>query len=1324
MILCLAIGTRTEVHRIDGHQFELQIEQDGCIQGFKKNQQWYLNGNDKIKGIDSSVALRFKQSLTLEYTGFYCPFELTFFEETAALKRYRRIVLTKDSIFIGSGKQDIQLKDMLSGMKLELIKKQGGWQITDYSKVPLLEINQCRQVSALLQPQDHLRYLHWQAWLTEDFLMMNLVQRTKLPLFVLPIAPAVIKPKEKLIITPQFRWMEKIEPMLWEEAGFPVLESRASGEPLHVPQMLMALSAISVGALTFLRGLLQLRSWLELLPTMIFPITMGFTAILYPWLLQRKQSKAFQQLLNQRKMTYDKVLLQLDTKIQIVHERLQKAILKRYPEQLDFQRMDSSLYFQRLPHHADALQLLLGKGQRESLIQLRFKNNPTVTIWDQPLLKAQQDIQQKAAWLQDCVIELDLKKYNKVGFVVNEKEAEIIFTNVAGQLVLLHDPQYFRCVMIIKPEQDHLISLFAGLPHFRTRGGTHRLMMTGEAQVEALQDEMMELLQQGTLVLFVLDKVGLNAFRAELLAHKNTVLIHFCQAYTKLLSSIELIVDVTCGGMIHDLKNQKNTHFSSVLTSCGCFEQLKLLQRKKLQFSAYRSLALPSGILACFQSRLLHELNIEKRWKANAQSHQLKAILGFDEQCQQIELDLHEKYDGPHGLIAGSTGSGKSECLLTMILSLAINYSPRQLQFVILDYKGGSSILPLSNPQMHLPHLTGTITNQDGFEITRSLRLLKQECQLRQRLFLQASQLHYQAITDLDHYRKVQKSCPELKELAHLILIVDEFAELKKEQPLFMQELISIARIGRSLGIHLVLATQKPSGIVDEQILGNINFRICLKVQTEQDSREMIQSNKAARITEAGWFYLVTAKKEQYGRAAYCHAYYPEPPFCFEVLDSTLHSLYQIKESSENTERQIQRIVPLLQKKANELNQQVPMLWQSCPKTGPDVVLTAGRSIFGWLDDLESRQFLPFVHDYCQDGNCLVYGGSFQTRIKVLQQGMMSLLRASSEQVVYLVYSKKSYWQQFLPLVSDAVGFHQSVRLKQWLTQMNQLLEQRIVTNVSFPPVFIVIENLISLVDSLTEIKELIELLREGAKENLFILCGLSNLSGFRLQLLDYFNCRIALEPLTKVQQLNYFNQCLEWNSQKPIVNQKGLKEFICTFDSAEKSIPAALQCQNWKIWTMPDKLSMEHFVYMGIPLGVEINTGKLVEATGKRMLLITGMYEVSTIPMKQHLEHFKHQEIPLIDDLDGFLDSFDKNLQKAAQWLYDNKAVLFCPYFKWNTHPLKGILHFESILWVGNGFSSQSLLFSSVAELLNLDDLEGVISIHGRQKKIRCFSA
>ena len=186
------------------------------------------------------------------------------------------------------------------------------------------------------------------------------------------------------------------------------------------------------------------------------------------------------------------------------------------------------------------------------------------------------------------------------------------------------------------------------------------------------------------------------------------------------------------------------------------------------------------------------------------------------------------------------------------ILSIAALFSPYDVSFIIIDFKGGG----MANQFKKLPHLNGAITNIDGKQINRSLKSIKAELIKRQELFAKYE------VNQIDNYIKLYKEGKADVPLPHLILLVDEFAELKAEQPDFMKELISTARIGRSLGVHLILATQKPSGVVNDQIWSNSKFKLCLKVQEKSDSNEVLHSPLAAEIREPGRAYLQVGNNE------------------------------------------------------------------------------------------------------------------------------------------------------------------------------------------------------------------------------------------------------------------------------------------------------------------------------------------------------------------------------------------------------------------------------------------------------------------------------
>ena len=203
--------------------------------------------------------------------------------------------------------------------------------------------------------------------------------------------------------------------------------------------------------------------------------------------------------------------------------------------------------------------------------------------------------------------------------------------------------------------------------------------------------------------------------------------------------------------------------------------------------------------------------------------------------------------DGVHGMIAGTTGSGKSELLLTLIASMAIKYDPRIVNFVLVDFKGGAAFEPFKK----LPHCVDIATNLQGNAVERIFIAIKAELDRRAKLLADGR------VGDLVDYRK--RVVPALKPgdtlpttFPHLFIIVDEFAEMIAQNPEYKDQFESITRLGRAFGATLILATQRPAGMVTDQMRSNMKFRVCLRVETAEDSRELLKRDDAARLPPLG----------------------------------------------------------------------------------------------------------------------------------------------------------------------------------------------------------------------------------------------------------------------------------------------------------------------------------------------------------------------------------------------------------------------------------------------------------------------------------------
>lgn len=202
-----------------------------------------------------------------------------------------------------------------------------------------------------------------------------------------------------------------------------------------------------------------------------------------------------------------------------------------------------------------------------------------------------------------------------------------------------------------------------------------------------------------------------------------------------------------------------------------------------------------------------------------------------------LTLDLVK--DGPHGLVGGTTGSGKSEFLRSLVAGLAARNDPTRLNFILVDFKGGAAFKACER----LPHTIGTISNLDEQLADRALRALEAEMERRQRVFAEAGE----GIDNLNAYLATNPAEP----MPRLLLVIDEFAMLAKDFPDVLKALVSVGAVGRTLGVHMILATQRPAGVVSDDILANTNLRVALRVQSRDDSNNVIGVPAASAIGRA-----------------------------------------------------------------------------------------------------------------------------------------------------------------------------------------------------------------------------------------------------------------------------------------------------------------------------------------------------------------------------------------------------------------------------------------------------------------------------------------
>ena len=275
------------------------------------------------------------------------------------------------------------------------------------------------------------------------------------------------------------------------------------------------------------------------------------------------------------------------------------------------------------------------------------------------------------------------------------------------------------------------------------------------------------------------------------------------------------------------------------LYRAGCEQEQGALNEAQVHQSAHLFSSLQRQ--SAQQKNRADDLAVEsvlQRWSAQRYASDIRCYLGVSS-GGSLNIGLSEH--GPHWLLGGTTGAGKSQLLRSLVLSAALRYPPERLGLILVDFKGSAGLGPLAQ----LPHALSVLSNFDVSAVERALEFLRADIHRRE--------VNLQAL-GVNSYRDYLASCQAAgttPRYPELLIVVDEFRMLIDSMPDAMAELMRIATIGRSLGLHLVLATQRPQGAISQDIRANIATSICLRVASAQDSYNLLEHESAAYISAA-----------------------------------------------------------------------------------------------------------------------------------------------------------------------------------------------------------------------------------------------------------------------------------------------------------------------------------------------------------------------------------------------------------------------------------------------------------------------------------------
>lgn len=842
------------------------------------------------------------------------------------------------------------------------------------------------------------------------------------------------------------------------------------------PSITMGLSSTAMGLFSFWLAAERKQDLLSVVPTLLMSLSMALGTILWPLLSKRYERKQQRRKEEKRCYVYSCYLLEVKQRIQQAMQEETAYLQHWYPpvSKLCVDFLAQKPYRLRCVNHADWLHVVLGQGSCPAGVDLQIPHVSSMT--QDVLLDKLHGLQAGQFRLENVPIVADLRECQSLCLEGERSVCIDTLLNILLQLVIQQPEKETRICIAADKALISREKLFC-LPHLfvdrqrllvwdETSAGRCRRLLEAVVDDEGIKD----------VIVCILEPCLTDSL--QLPAHEK---IHQLRWSDTLNNAADLQLQINGRSVRWP---QRHADF----TIDTCTERQRraaFVQRSAYPKDSARGKKMLS-FLKLFHCHSVEELQIASRYQGSDAAKSLRVIIGQSADGGELYLDAHEHSHGPHGLLAGMTGSGKSECLLTYLLSLAVTFSCQDVSFLLIDFKGGT----MANALAKLPHTAGIITNLDKGILMRCMCAIEGELTRRQQQLADTGERYGISSMDIDKYMQLRKQHPSLTAMPHLFLVADEFAELKQLFPAVLDHLRQCARIGRSLGIHLLLATQKPFGVVDEQIWSNARFRLCLKVADRNDSMDMLKKDSAVHLQHPGQLFLQVGHDEVFvqGQSAWTQAPYDpcgkeasDLYLSYYDSDGNMQDLPMAGGTVAKTELEAvcdalcaistERAAPLwmLPLKPNLQQEELP---------AKETALTLGL-----LDDLAHQQQIPFSMSVW-DGRNLAVCGMVGSGKSMFVETLIQSCLVKSENILYLFDFDKPLFMKYAQYQQVAAVFQRedAEGIQSFFSFMRRMIKQRRAQR-SEQGILCILHNYEVFHELYQELEEeLLYLLREGKK--------------------------------------------------------------------------------------------------------------------------------------------------------------------------------------------------------------------------------------------------
>lgn len=902
----------------------------------------------------------------------------------------------------------------------------------------------------------------------------------------------------------------------------------------------------------------------------------------------KQGQKKYEEYLRMRQEKYGSYIEAQKALINQVADKQREIIQKENPAPADCVQVVQELkrtLWERSPQDPDYLDVRIGMGYEKICVNVKTPMDigGFQMEEDETELLAK-EIVEETRIVDRVPARVHLLKYSTIGIIGQRQKVVSLLRNMLVSISTAHFYEDVKIVGIFDPEEKELWEPLRWLPHVWDENHQSRFLAFNASDAAVVSDMFHDLLrsrldmadeyQRNSMpyphYIFILGSQRFTehaSMMQELLKNHPSLGATTIFSYdlhcvpaenqiTYLPHQCQFIIDTddVYGCCAYD-KTETNNKFMFELDQEPASEAFdsfcRTMSAIQVEGNSKRR-QLPSGItfLQGIGVSNVQELDAWKRWNQNHTLGKLTTPVAVTTDGKSFALDIGNENEPPVVLVAGMAGSGKSEFLATWLLSLSLCYHPYEISFVVIDFKGGA----LANSLQGLPHMVGKITDLKN-DIQRTITSLMFEIKRREMIF------EKEHIQKLSEYVKGYQTGKYSEPLPYLLIVCDEFAELKQQQPDIAKGLDSVARKGRSVGIRLICAMQNPMGVVNDELRANSCCQICLKVQNVAASKDMILRPDAARLTQNGRAYVRVGADVVFEQV---QSYWSGAPYLgenhaasagnqvriVEMNGQRIKTVYEEKTRFRSDMTELQAVSKYLSLIAREHNvRKMPCPWlPELPRklVLKDLQIEGGFDSLGWKQELPWLQIPIGIFDYPEtqrqgvqflnfesEGHYGIYGASRTGKTTLLKTILMGLGTWYTPEDINIYILDLGSWGlkafETMPHVGGVALGNEEEKFGKLASMFKQLFAERkkkfsqyginslkayreTVSN-DMPAVILAIDNIVPIFELYPAYEALLlQIAREGSSYGIYMIFTANSQAGIRYQLLQNIRGAIAFE--------------------------------------------------------------------------------------------------------------------------------------------------------------------------------------------------------------------